>query len=357
MATAKTIQQQLAEEIQLVYINSIVKKIDKDNFLDIHIPEINKKKGAHLFFNTTKEGIKIGFYCRDEDFVNIAAGHSQKIEKYSQGLRILDNPFFVDVVSAISAALSFISDIIGESNPSLNPIDSETIKISSENESFIRSLESFDSETMVMVQMFSQYGIKELGNGAGTWKGNYYTFDYTTDWNEGYLENSEAISVENLIDLLKSKSLEEIDQDDFDALYLGTIRNGNTTYENFEWENGVSKKDIKIAPSDEELCREGDKLESEYYWSSPERIEFVITEEGKEDFNYVLSSTISNLNVEEDQNNLADISTVLENIKLKSKKSQFEIIAYKNNLEEWEEFYTVTIKKNNCTIKSNKKIL
>ena len=106
-------------------------------------------------------------------------------------------------------------------------------------------LESFDSETMVMVQMFSQYGIRELGNGSGIWNGNYYTFDYATDWNEGYLENSEAISVENLIDLLKSKSLEEIDQDDFDALYLGTIRNGNTTYDNFEWEKGVSKKEIK----------------------------------------------------------------------------------------------------------------
>jgi len=290
MSTAKTIQQQLAEEIQLLYINSIVKKINKDNFLDIHIPEINDKKGTHLFFNTTKEGIKIGFYCRDEDFVDNAASHSQKIEKYSQGLRILDNPLFVDIVSANSAALSFISEIIGESNPSLNSIDSKTINISSENQYFVERLESFDSETMVMVQMFSQYGIRELGNGEGTWNGNYYTFDYTTDWNEGYLENSEAISVENLIELLKSKKLEEIDQNDFDALYLGTIRNGNTTYDNFEWENGVSKKEIKVAPSEEELCEEGDKLESEYFWSSPERIEFVVTEEDKEDLNYVLSS-------------------------------------------------------------------
>lgn len=308
MATAKkatkSIQQELAGQIQTIYTNSIVKKIDKDNFLDIYIPEINEKKGTHLFFNTTNEGVKIGFYCRDENFVNNAVNHSQKVEKYSQGLRILNNPFFVDVVSANSAALSFISDIIGKSNSSLNFINSETINISSEIVSFIDRLESFDSETMVMVQMFSQYGIRELGNGSGTWNGNYYTFDYTTDWNEGYLENSEAISVENLIDLLKSKSLEEIDQDDFDALYLGTIRNGNTNYDNLEWENGVSKKEIKIAPSEEELCEEGDKLESEYFWSSPERIEFVITEEGKEDLNYVLSSKESDDNEdnEKDEN-------------------------------------------------------
>jgi hypothetical protein len=158
---------------------------------------------------------------------------------------------------------------------------------------FINSLASFNSETMAMVQMFSRFGIREMGNGSGMWNGHFYTFDYTTYWDEGFLENSDAISVGNLIELVQSKILDSINQDDFDALYLGTIRNGNTTYDNFKWEDAVSKKDIQNAPSEEELCEEGDKLESEYYWESPERIEFVITEEGKEDLTYVLYSEIS----------------------------------------------------------------
>jgi hypothetical protein len=57
----KSIQCQLAETIKSVYKNAIVKKVDKDNFLDIHIPNVNSSKGTHLFFNTVKGQIKLGF--------------------------------------------------------------------------------------------------------------------------------------------------------------------------------------------------------------------------------------------------------------------------------------------------------
>lgn len=114
MAT-KTIQQQLAEGIQLVYTNSIVKKIDKDNFLDIHIPEINDKKGTHLFFNTSKGDIKVGFYCRDADFINdVIEREFDAIDAAANGLRIKDNPVFTSVSAAVAAALDFLSAILNE---------------------------------------------------------------------------------------------------------------------------------------------------------------------------------------------------------------------------------------------------
>ena len=65
---AKTIQDQLAEAIQGKYPDAEVKKVNKDNFLDIHIPGIHPKRGTHLFFNTSGGAIKLGFYCREEDF-------------------------------------------------------------------------------------------------------------------------------------------------------------------------------------------------------------------------------------------------------------------------------------------------
>ena len=100
MATTKTIQQQLAEAIQSVYKNAIVKKVDKDNFLDIHIPEINDKKGTHLFFNTSKSDIKVGFYCRDENFINDVIERGFKtIEEAGNGLRIKDNPKFFQLLT------------------------------------------------------------------------------------------------------------------------------------------------------------------------------------------------------------------------------------------------------------------
>ena len=139
-----------------------------------------------------------------------------------------------------------------------------------------------------MVQMFSQFGITEVGNGSGSWEGNDYTYNYRTEWNEGYLEEFEAISVESLILLLKTKNINDFTQDDFGSLGLGTLRDGNTTYENFKWAPDVNKKDIIDAPDEEELCGDGDKQDSEYEWASPERIEFVVTEDDKEDLNFIL---------------------------------------------------------------------
>jgi uncharacterized protein (TIGR02145 family) len=114
--TLSSVQEQLFEAIKEYYPNAEAKKINKDNYLDIHIPEINNKRGTHLFFNTAKDGIKIGFYCRDEDFVEEVLSKSSNIEKYAQGIRILKNPIQNDVEEATASALSFIEELTGEQN-------------------------------------------------------------------------------------------------------------------------------------------------------------------------------------------------------------------------------------------------
>ena len=112
--TLSSVQEQLFEAIKEYYPNAEAKKINKDNYLDIYVPEINKKRGTHLFFNTAKDGIKIGFYCRDEEFVETVISKSSNIEKYAQGIRILDNPIQKNVEEATASALSFIEEITGE---------------------------------------------------------------------------------------------------------------------------------------------------------------------------------------------------------------------------------------------------
>lgn len=110
--TLSSVQEQLFEAIKKYYPNAEAKKINKDNYLDIYVPEINKKRGTHLFFNTAKDGIKIGFYCRDEDFIESVLSNSSNIEKYAQGIRILNNPLQNDVDEASNNALSFLNEII-----------------------------------------------------------------------------------------------------------------------------------------------------------------------------------------------------------------------------------------------------
>lgn len=112
--TLSSVQEQLFEAIKENYPNAEAKKINKDNYLDVYVPEINKKRGTHLYFNTAKDGIKIGFYCRDEEFVEAVLSRSTNIEKYAQGIRILDNPLQNDVEEATASALSFLEEITGD---------------------------------------------------------------------------------------------------------------------------------------------------------------------------------------------------------------------------------------------------
>lgn len=150
MAT-KTIQQQLAEGIQSVYKNAIVKKVDKDNFLDIHIPEINDKKGTHLFFNTSKGNIKVGFYCRDADFINdVVEREFDSIEAASNGLRIKGNPVFTSVEIAVSSALNFINGITKDKSliPNIEESNSNDSVIVEDDPSIAAFVENFGDDDL-----------------------------------------------------------------------------------------------------------------------------------------------------------------------------------------------------------------
>jgi len=114
--TKMSIQSDLANRIVDSVPGSTIKKIDKDNYVDIHIPSVNEKKGTHLFFNTSKGKIKMGFYCRDKDFTdNLLVKDSNKsgLEEYSQGIRPFNNPEFENVNDAIDCALLFIKNMGG----------------------------------------------------------------------------------------------------------------------------------------------------------------------------------------------------------------------------------------------------
>ena len=111
---AKTIQDQLAEAIQGKYPDAEVKKVNKDNFLDIHIPGIHPKRGTHLFFNTSGGAIKLGFYCREEDFTQKVLAKNKDLEAYSQGIRPKGNPEWKSVDTACTAAFTFVESLSGK---------------------------------------------------------------------------------------------------------------------------------------------------------------------------------------------------------------------------------------------------
>ena len=135
--TVLSLQEQLFNVISDQYPDAVAKKMNKDNFMDVHLPSVNSKKGTHIFFNTAKEGIKFGFYCRDEEFIKSVLEKSSNIEEYAQGVRPAGNPLFTDVDEAAEAALKFIGEMLGErsltSQRDVNPVIAEYVSAFQEN--------------------------------------------------------------------------------------------------------------------------------------------------------------------------------------------------------------------------------
>ncbi len=118
-ATAEqSLQQRLAAAMMQRYPDAEVKKIDKDNFLDIHLPTVHPKRGTHLFFNTARGGIKIGFQCRDEEFVARALQDEDSLESFANGIRLAENPSFADADAALRAAQDFIAKLVAAASGS-----------------------------------------------------------------------------------------------------------------------------------------------------------------------------------------------------------------------------------------------
>jgi len=112
-----TTQDKIAQKISELYPDAIVKKINQDNFLDIHLPKVHPKKGTHLFFKTVSGGIKIGFFCRDVGFIEAVLSNNKELDKYSSGIRLNGDPIFHHAEEALDGANHFISKLLNTEKP------------------------------------------------------------------------------------------------------------------------------------------------------------------------------------------------------------------------------------------------
>ncbi len=151
-----TIQDQLANGIGSMHPDAVVKKVNKDNYLDIHIPALNPAKGTHVFFNTSKNTIKVGFYCRDEEFLAPILASNSALEAYSQGIRLAGNTSFETVEDALAGATILINAFSTETVQS-SPIQDESATDENEPiddallESLLAALEEGNTENVEMI--------------------------------------------------------------------------------------------------------------------------------------------------------------------------------------------------------------
>lgn len=177
--TIKSVQEQLFAAIKDVFSDADAKKINKDNFLDIHIPSVSPARGTHLFFNTSKNDIKVGYYTRDKSFIKLVTDNNfVEIEAASNGLRIKGNPTFSSVEKAISAALNFLGGILNdksfvpkgevkieyktETEDEYNKIKSQEKKINnsknSEIDEFNKAIQNFKNQNIDEVAKYVESG-------------------------------------------------------------------------------------------------------------------------------------------------------------------------------------------------------
>ena len=230
--SSNSIQSVILSKIQEVYPNAAVKKIDKDNFLDILPSNIDNKKDC-LFLNTKNESaIKIGLTSSNKDIVNkLILADPNLFVISSTGLKCTKS---CSIDEAIEIALNIIQ--IGYSNnaPTLNtinnvkstvdelvnnPIETNASNIS-RNEGAVKSSLPAGQDKLVNLEFESIEANKEIEKNSEPsnignlyQKGDYLSVCYHTDIDRKYSNNTldkiivAAVNTQNsfLLQLCKEK--------------------------------------------------------------------------------------------------------------------------------------------------------
>ncbi|WP_396141079.1 hypothetical protein [Flavobacterium sp.] len=230
--TSNSIQSIILSKIQEVYLNAAVKKIDKDNFLDILPSNIDNIKDC-LFLNTKNESaIKIGLTSSNKDIVNkLILADPNLFVISSTGLKCTKS---CSIDEAIEIALNIIQ--IGYSNnaPTSNtinnikstvdelvnkPIETNASNISS-NEGEVKSNLPVEQDKLVNLEFESVEANKEIEKNSEPsnignlfQKGDYLSVCYHTDIDRKYSNNTldkiivAAVNTQNsfLLQLCKEK--------------------------------------------------------------------------------------------------------------------------------------------------------
>lgn len=142
------------------------------------------------------------------------------------------------------------------------------------NKTLLTELRKLNPEQEVLLKVNFKNGIVENGNGNGTWGEYDYLFDYTTEWDSGYMISSYNYTVKDLIELLETYVLSEIDNKTL-SLDVGELRKGYPEY-NITWLDDVEEDDEDEIPADEELVMDGDIDDVDYVYNYPDSIDIEI---------------------------------------------------------------------------------
>jgi hypothetical protein len=105
--------------------------------------------------------------------------------------------------------------------------------------------------------------LDEVNYVNGTWEDKNYSCEAITNWRSGELY-TEEMTIEELIKLLKKKTISNMGAGDFVGLQMGEASDGSTDIYNIEWSEQLSEEDEETAPSGMDMYWDGDIDDVDY---------------------------------------------------------------------------------------------
>jgi len=136
------------------------------------------------------------------------------------------------------------------------------------NKKVIDELKKLNPEDQTKVTLiFNKKSLNEINYINGTWEEKNYFCESSTNWRSGELF-TEEMNVGELIKLLKTKNVSELDQSDFNDLQLVEASDGSTDVYDIEWDVELTEEEEERAPSGMDMYWDGDITDNSYEFAS-----------------------------------------------------------------------------------------
>jgi hypothetical protein len=119
-----------------------------------------------------------------------------------------------------------------------------TIKsLKMKNKSIVNQLKNFPKDSEVSLKLkLTKYSLTEICYHSGIWDGKNFFCESQSNWKHSEAESSE-VNLEELIELLSSKTIDEMSSDNFSNLSLGDSTDGNIEVSEIEWEGDINEEE------------------------------------------------------------------------------------------------------------------
>lgn len=94
---------------------------------------------------------------------------------------------------------------------------------------------SKDAEVSLKLKL-TKYALTEICYHNGNWEGKPFFCESQSNWKHSEVE-SESVDLEDLIELLSKKNIDELCSDDFSNLSLGEASDGSVEVDEIEWDS------------------------------------------------------------------------------------------------------------------------